>query len=236
MTTQEPQQPEPGGMPGQPEPAGQSPAGYGDPAVAPPTFSQPAASEPGYAPVAGQQAFTPGYSEPVPPPPAPPAPGHGRPGAPAFDVSNVNPLDWGIIAAGLIALIFSTFNYYTYKVTVGGFSQSASVSAWHGGLAPIATLLALAAAVLLALVVLGTVKLAFPVRLVVLAAFGLASLLLLLALFVIPGNTGGADVFGFSVDKGHGIGYWISLLAVLAGTGLAVKRFLDTGGKLPTRG
>ena len=89
---------------------------------------------------------------------------------------------------------------------------------------------------LLAVEVLSTVRLAFPVRLVVLAAFALASLLLLLALFVIPGDTSNADVLGFSVDKGHGIGYWISLLAVLAGTGLAAKRFLDTGGKLPARG
>ena len=40
---------------------------------------------------------------------------------------------------------------------------------------------------------------------------------------------------GIRVDKGHGFGYWISLLAVLAGTGLSVKRFTDSGGKLPVR-
>ncbi|HST50154.1 hypothetical protein [Jatrophihabitans sp.] len=283
MTTHEPQQPEPGSVPGQPgtppagygepgtqPPAGygeaetQPPAGYGDPAMAPPAFGQPlagdpiyppaagepaypsAAGDPAYPPVAGQQAFTPGYTEPVPGMPGagpaaigqPAAPGSvaGRSGMPAFDVANVNPLDWGIIAAGLIALIFSTFGYYTYKISLGGFSQSTSVSAWHGALAPIATLLALAASLLLAVELLSTVKLAFPVRLVVLAAFALASLLLLLALFVVPGNTGNADVLGIGIDKGHGIGYWISLLAVLAGTGLAAKRFVDTGGKLPARG
>ena len=234
MTTHEPSQPESGSTPGQP---GTPPGGYGDPAVSPPAFSQPAASDPAYAPVAGQQAFTPGYTEPPPAAPVPPAPGYGRPGTVAFDAANVNPMDWGIIAAGVIALIFSSFGYYTYKVSFAGFSRSASFSAWHGALAPIATLLAVAAAVLLAVQVLSTVKLAFPVRLVVLAAFALASLLLLLALFVIPGgDTSGAEGLGISVDKGHGIGYWISLLAVLAGTGLAAKRFLDTGGKLPARG
>jgi hypothetical protein len=211
--------------------------------MSPPAFSQPLAGEPAYPPVAGQQAFTPGYTEPVagmpgvpPQPPVPPPPGYRDSGLQGLNLAAVNPLDWGIVAAGLIALIFSTFDYYTYKVSLGGFSRTVSVSAWHGGLAPIATLLAVAAAVLLALHLLSTVKLAFPVRLVVLAAFALASLLLLLALFVMPGNTGGADVFGIDIDKGHGIGYWISLLAVLAGTGLAAKRFTDTGGKLPARG
>ena len=41
-------------------------------------------------------------------------------------------------------------------------------------------------------------------------------------------------MLGVKIDKGHGIGYWVSLLAVLVGTGLAVKRFTDTGGKLPS--
>jgi hypothetical protein len=57
----------------------------------------------------------------------------------------------------------------------------------------------------------------------------------LLALFIVPGNTGGSGIFGVHVNKGHGFGYWICLLAVLVGTALSVKRFLDTGGKLPNR-
>jgi hypothetical protein len=232
MTTQEPQQPEPGGMPSQP---GMPPAGYGDPAMSPPTFSQPAASDPAYAPPPADPGYAPPPGDPVYPPSGYGQPVAGRPGLQSFDPKTVNPLDWGIIAAGVVAFLFSLFSFYTYKVSFAGFSQSKSVSGWHGGLAPIAILLALAAAALLAVEVIARMQLPFPVRLVVLAAFALASLLLLLALFVVPGDTGGAGALGISVNKGHGIGYWISLLAVLAGTGLAAKRFLDTGGKLPTR-
>jgi hypothetical protein len=185
-------------------------------------------------------------SEPAYPPPAYPPPGSGQPGygqsGPGgtgphnFDPSSVNPLDGGIIAAGLVAFIFSTFHFFTYKVAFANISQSGSTSAWHGLLAPLAILLAIFAALLLAAEVIARLRVAFPVRLVVLGAFGLASLLLLLALFVVPGNAGGLDLLGIKVDKGHGIGYWVSLLAVLTGTGLAAKRFTETGGKLPNRG
>jgi hypothetical protein len=189
-------------------------------------------------------------SGPAYPPPAYPAPGYGQPGfdqsaagrsGPGgaalqnFDPASVHPLDWGIIAAGLVAFIFSMFSYFTYKVEIANISQSGSTSAWHGGLAPLATLLAIFAALLLAAEVIAKLRVAIPVRLVVLASFGLASLLLLLALFVVPGNAGGLGILGIKVDKGHGIGYWVSLLAVLAGTGLAFKRFTDFGGKLPNR-
>lgn len=177
---------------------------------------------------------------PLPPTPPPPGVGYspsssGGTGLQNFDPKNVNSLDWGIIGAGLVAFVFSTFSFFTYKVELAGFSQKGSTSAWHGGLAPLAILLALIGAGLLAAHVIGQLPTAVPVRTVVLGAFALASLLLLLALFVVPGNTGGAGAFGIKINKGHGIGYWISLLAVLAGTGLSFKRFTDTGGKLPSR-
>jgi len=159
----------------------------------------------------------------------------GPAGLQSFDAKSVNPLDWGIIAAGLVALVFSTFNYFTYKVVIASFSQTASLSAWHGVLAPVATLLAVVAALLLAAQVISKEQLGFPVRLVVLGAFALASLLLLLALFVMPGNISAITMPGIKIEKGHGVGYWVSLLAVLAGTALAFKRFTDTGGKLPNR-
>jgi hypothetical protein len=245
--TEEPRQP--GAMP--PQPPTPPPAGYGEPvageaAYPVPGFGQPGIGDPAYAPPGepgvGQSGFgQPGVGVPgvgVPQPPTPPPPGYRDSSRRGFDPATVNPLDWGIIAAGVVAFIFSTFNFFTYKVEIAGFATSkASVSAWHGGLAPLAILLAIAAAVLLAVEVIAKVRLAFPVRLVVLGAFALASLLLLLALFVVPGNTGGsaASAFGIKINKGHGIGYWVSLLAVLAGTGLSFKRFTDTGGKLPVR-
>jgi len=232
-------------FPGEQERAGQP--DYGAPPV-PPVAPPPAA---GYPPAQGDYAAPPpaGYQQPPADQTAaypPAAPGNRGVGGfdPAnlqnFDPKSVNPLDWGIIAAGVVAFIFSLFSFYTYSVSISiaglaKTSSSASWSAWHGFFGWFGVLLALIGALLLAAQLIAKVTLAFPVRTVVLGLFGVATLCLLLALFVVPGNTGGSDLFGVHVNKGHGIGYWISLLAVLAGTGLSVKRFLDTGGKLPSR-
>lgn len=220
--TEEPRQPGSGNLP--PEPPTPPPSGYGQPDVSQTGYDQPSGAQPGYGQPGVQQ---PGHNQPA----------AGRAGLQGFDPKSVNPLDWGIIAAGALAFLFSLFSYFTYKVEIAPFSQKVSVNGWNGVLAPMATLLAVGAAVLLAVHVIGKVRLAFPVRLVVLGAFALASLLLLLALFVMPGNDGGATAaaLGVKIDKGHGIGYWVSLLAVLAGTGLSFKRFTETGGTLPAR-
>jgi hypothetical protein len=236
-------------FPGEQERAGQP--DYGAPPV-PPAAPPPAA---GYQPAQGDYAAPPpaGYQPPAdqsttgyPPAAPPPAAGNRSMGGfdPAnlqnFDPKSVNPLDWGIIAAGVVAFIFSLFAFYTYSVSISiaglaKTSSSASWSAWHGFFGWFGVLLALIGALLLAAQLIAKVTLAFPVRTVVLGLFGVATLCLLLALFVVPGNTGGSDLFGVHVNKGHGFGYWICLLAVLVGTGLSVKRFTDTGGKLPSR-
>jgi hypothetical protein len=230
-------------FPGDQERAGQP--DYGAPPV-PPVVPPPVA---GYPPAQGDYAAPPQADQSTtafPPAAPPPGPGNRAPGGfdPAnlqnFDPKTVNPLDWGIIAAGVVAFIFSLFSFYSYSVSISitGLAKttsSASWSAWHGFFGWFGVLLALIGALLLAAQLIAKVTLAFPVRTVVLGLFGVATLCLLLALFVIPGNTGGSDLFGVHVNKGHGFGYWICLLAVLAGTGLSVKRFLDTGGKLPNR-
>jgi len=239
--TEEPRQPDPGGVP--PQPPTPPPVGFGEPSYPPPDYGQPGVGQPGVpgANVPGVPGANvpgvPGANVPgVPqPPPTPPPPGYRDSGPQGFNAADVNALDWAIIAAGVVAFLFSLMDYFTYKVAIATFSQKVAVTAWHGVLAPLATLLAIGAALLLAAEAIAKVRLAFPVRLVVLGAFALASLLLLLALFVMPGNTSGADIVGFKVDKGHAFGYWISLLAVLAGTGLSFKRFTDTGGTLPVR-
>lgn len=221
--TEDPRQPGSGGVP--PQPPTPPPVGFGEPSYPPPDYGQPGGGT------------MPGTNVPGVPqqPPTPPPPGYRDSGLQGFNAAEVDALDWGIIAAGLLTFLFSFLHYFTYKVTIATFSQKVAVSAWHGVLAPVATLLALGAAVLLAVHLSDSVRLAFPVRLVVLGAFALASLLLLLALFVMPGNTSATDILGFKVDKGHAFGYWLSLLAVLAGTGLSFKRFTDTGGTLPVR-
>ncbi|HEX8080814.1 MAG TPA: hypothetical protein VF557_11430 [Jatrophihabitans sp.] len=241
--TEEPRQPGPGNLP--PEPPTPPPSGYGQPDLSQPGYGQPGVQQPGYGQPSGAaqpgygqpDVSQAGYGQPGVQQPGYNQPAAGRTGLQGFDPKSVNPLDWGIIAAGTLAFLFSLFSYFTYKVEIAPFSQKVSVNGWNGVLAPMATLLAVGAAVLLAVHVIGKVRLAFPVRLVVLGAFALASLLLLLALFVMPGNDGGATAaaLGVKIDKGHGIGYWVSLLAVLAGTGLSFKRFTETGGTLPAR-
>jgi hypothetical protein len=166
---------------------------------------------------------------PPPPPPAQwgPPPGGGYP-APqgGFDPKNVNPLDWGILGAGLLAFIFSLFDYYT--VSAGGLSESES--AWHGFFGWFATLLAVIGAVLVAMDLFAPqVKLPIPTRLAGLAAFAAALLFAIIALFVFPVSVPS----GFGIDTGRGFGYWASLIMIIAGVVLSLMRLQQTGGKLP---
>jgi hypothetical protein len=162
------------------------------------------------------------------PPPGEPAPA-GRRGV---DPATVKPMDWGIIVAGLLALIFSTFDYYTATARAGGFSASASASAWHGFFGWFAALLALVAAILLAVHLFApSAQLPIPIRLTVLGGFLLAALCVIIAGFVTPGA--GSVGPGVSVDYGRGAGYYLSLIVILAGAVLAYLRLRETDGTLP---
>jgi hypothetical protein len=171
-------------------------------------------------------------TNPLPPPPAgwvqPPAP--QAPKA-AFDPKTVDRMDWGILAAGFLAFVFSFVSYYTVSVKGGGFSASASASAWHGFFGWFAALLAVASAGVLALTLFSPdTKLPLPVppRQAVLVGFAVASLSVLLALVVFPGS-----VSAPGVSTGRGIGYFISLIVILGGTALSYLRLKATGGSLP---
>jgi hypothetical protein len=170
---------------------------------------------------------------PPPPPPAQwgPPPGGGYPAPQSgFDPKTVNPLDWGILGAGLLAFIFSFISYYT--VSLGGFSDSAS--AWHGFFGWFGTLLAMAGAIVVALELFAPqVKMPWPNRLVGLVLFALATLSTIIALFTNAYNTDGAGALGVNVDSGHGFGYWASLVVIIAGLVLSLMRLQQTGGKLP---
>jgi hypothetical protein len=54
-------------------------------------------------------------------------------------------------------------------------------------------------------------------------------LCLILAFFITPGGDAcnGASGFGVNCDTGHGFGYWLALLAVLAGLALSVLRMRE---------
>ena len=166
----------------------------------------------------------------TPPPSEPPPPGSGGPsGRPAGGYSSdqmrtavqgANRYDLGIIAAGVLAFIFSLFSYYSVSISAGGFGgASGSESAWHGFFGWFAALVALAASAALAARLFARVTLPFPLRMAVLAAYGVATVCVILALLIIPGK-----VSAPGVDYGHGIGYWLSLIVILAGTALAFLR------------
>jgi hypothetical protein len=244
---------QPGSFPGAGEPpvpphnpyGSQPPAeGYQSPPLPPPPaegYQAPPPPPPptGYAPPAQESAY--------PPPPAAPAPAgahqqqwpQGAANLQNFDPKSVNPLDWGIIGAGLLAFIFSFFSYYTatLKVKFAGVTSGSATgheSAWHGFFGWFAAFVALVSAGVLAAHLIAKITLPFPVRLAVLAGFGLSTLCVLLALLIVPIDTGSVGAFGgVKIDKGHGFGYWLSLIVIIAGTALAYKRFSDEGGKLP---
>ena len=167
----------------------------------------------------------------VPQPPAPPPPrtshAYSRPtSGTSFDPKTVNPMDWGILACGFLALIFSFFGYYT--ASVGPFSVSES--AWHGFFGWFAALVALLAAASVAVPIFAPdVKLPFPPRLIAFAGFALALLCIIIAAFVTPGVGGGVS----GVSFGRGVGFWLSLIVIVAGGVLSYVRLKATGGKLP---
>ena len=198
----------------------------------------------------------PGSPPPPPqgPPPQGPPPGQWGPppgggqGSGAFDPKSVNPLDWGSIAAGVLAFIFSFVSYYTASVDVSGTcppgTQSAventdypSASAWHGFFGWFGTLLAVVGAVLIAMALFAPhVKLPIPTRLAALGAFAVATLSTLLALFITPGQDGASASFGgckVEASVGHGVGYWVSLIVIIAGLVVTLMRFQQSGGQLP---
>ncbi len=179
------------------------------------------------------------------PPPQGPPPGQwgpppGGPGGSggSFDPKSVNQLDWGILGAGVLAFIFSFVSYYSYSGK-GAFASQYSVdsSAWSGFFGWFAMLLAIIGSAVVALeLFMPHVKLPFPNRLIGLGCYAVATLCVILALFVVPDYLGGGPGYDSAVDEGHGFGYWISLIAIVAGLVLSFMRFQQTGGQLPIGG
>jgi hypothetical protein len=193
----------------------------------------------------GENPVDPTEGSATPPPAAPPPPPAAGSGAPAsggqqydFDqakatLQGAHKFDLGIIGAGVIAFIASLLPFYTVSVSAGGLGgASGSVSAWHGFFGWFGILVALAVAVVVALSVFNLVKLPMPIHQIAAGGFVLALLCLLLALFVDPsGGCGGAGAFGIHCSIGRGFGYWLALLAVLAGAALSVMRLRESTAK-----
>ncbi|WP_375480648.1 hypothetical protein [uncultured Jatrophihabitans sp.] len=174
-----------------------------------------------------------------PPGDAPPPPPSGQWGPPpsgsnyptpssgpggSFDPKSVNPLDWGIVGTGVLAFIFSLFDYYTVDVGFASGSESAFGDGFFGWFA---ALLALAAAVVVAIELFAPqVKLPIAARLLGLGLFAVAFLCSLITLFINPTDV--PDNY-----YGHGFGYWASFVLIIAGLVLSLMRLQATGGKLP---
>ncbi len=172
------------------------------------------------------------------PPAAPAAPAGGQQydlGQAKVALQGASKLDLVIVGAGVVAFIASMLPFYTVSVSAGPVGGlSGSVSAWHGFLGWFAVLVALAASVVVALALLGVGRLPMPAHQIAAVGFVLALLCLVLALFVDPGSgCGGAGAFGITCDIGRGFGYWLALLAVVAGTALSVLRVRESTGTAP---
>ncbi|MDT4899472.1 MAG: hypothetical protein QOJ78_402 [Pseudonocardiales bacterium] len=194
-----------------------------------------------------------------PPPPPPPPPGGNPPpppggypppggGYPAphsgFDPKNVNPLDWAIVGAGVLAFLFSFIAFYDgADISSGGQSATVSTgtfSAWHdviggGFFSWFAMVFAILGAAAVALQLFAPhVKLPVSNRLAGLALFAAAALFEIIGIFVTPGGSGSLGLGGsYDVSLNHGFGFWISLIVILAGLVLSLMRFQASGERLP---
>jgi hypothetical protein len=147
---------------------------------------------------------------------------------------SANPLDLGIIGAGVLAFFFSLFAFYTVSSNLGsiigvsgisGFNDSDNRSAWHGFFGWFAVVLALTGAALVVLHLLRA-RLPVPTRLASLGAFALATVCMLLALLIIPGklDCNGNSACEKAISYGHGFGYWATFIVILLGLVLCVLR------------
>jgi hypothetical protein len=170
----------------------------------------------------------------TPPPAPPPAAPSSAAGQYDFSqakssVQDAHKFDLGIIVAGVVAWLAGFMPFYTASVSAGGFSASTSGSAYHGFFGWFAVWVALAGALVVAAALFG-VSLPVAVHQAAAALFGLSLVCLILALFIFPGGdcSSANGLGGISCDTGHGFGYWLAVLAVLAGLGLAVMRVRES--------
>jgi hypothetical protein len=128
------------------------------------------------------------------------------------------------MGAGVLAIIFSFFSYYTASLRTPVFTITQSFWAWHGFFGWFAAVVALVAAAVLSVVVLGHVSVPFH-RQATVVGFAIATVSVLVALWVLPGSV----PHGSDVSNGRGVGYWLSLIVIALGLVLAFLRMRDSG-------
>jgi hypothetical protein len=211
----------------------------------PPAYQPPA---PAYQP-SGDYAPPPPTAAPPPAAYAPPAAdmgAHAQPTGPGgtsnpfanfdakslqnFDPKTVKPLDWGVLGAGVLALLFSFFSWYHYSISELGFNHDYGGigGGFTGFLVKVLILVGIAAVAIAVLA--PQVVLPVPVRLIGVGAFGLATLFTLFKLLIRP-----RPCFLSICAPGHyspSIGLYLTLIVLIVATALAFLRFVQTGGKL----
>ena len=152
-------------------------------------------------------------------------------------LASAHKFDLGVIGAGAVAFLGSLLPFYTVSFETLGLSSDASYNAWHGFFGWFAVLAALAGSGLVLAHLLGVGgKLPIAARTGALIAYAVAVAAMVVALFVHPSGSCddvegvGANVCD-SIDLGRGFGFWLTLLAVLAGLVLAwLRRGEDAAG------
>ena len=156
-------------------------------------------------------------------PPSPPQ----SPEPASFDPTAVTRSEWAILAAGVLALLCSFFDYYTFSYSGAGYSASVSVGAWHGLFGWLGALAAFGGAAVVAAQLFGKLPatLPLPAPRLALVGFGVGTLCVLAAFFVHPGD----GYYGGGFHAGHGFGYWLSLVSIMSGLVLCYRRSASTG-------
>ncbi len=150
----------------------------------------------------------------------------------AVDFKSLSKNDQGALIAGALTIILSFFTAYisvSFKgnKVLGSMNMSTGISAWHS-YATLGILLIVGATVLVAVKAFANDQLPanVPWNLVILAAAGVGTLLLILRPFTIGGG-------GFGASVGPGWSGWILFVTAIVFTVFAFLSFKESGEKIP---
>jgi hypothetical protein len=136
--------------------------------------------------------------------------------------------DWAYLCIGVLAFIFSFVSYYRYTVPNDP-SFSGEATAWHGFFGWFAVVLALSGSAFAARQLFSTRATAgVGTARAMLVLYGIAVGCVVLSLLFVPADP--SNTYGLSPDRGHGTGYWVSLVLLLAGLALSFGRYRRLAG------
>jgi hypothetical protein len=140
---------------------------------------------------------------------------------------SIHPLDIAIIAAGVVAVVFSFFDYYEVSVL----HEADSTTAWHGFFGWFGTVLAAAGAVVVGVApFVSARRLRVSPAAIAAALFALGAASTVEALFTTGFDPGRRPLGAPPIHSGHGYAYWVSLAVIVAGAVLAAIRALRISG------